>query len=896
MGSVVGDSEGVLALLQRASQAYEREKAALQAAALAAETLLRAQSTVRQGAFDGRAAEDTEETRRGNERGDEHPAFQDETIVELQGSTGDKHALRGLADRKIFAPLPSPSAPPPPTSPVQEETSQEDGDEISRKNHAAGINGALQPCEPSSDTIAMARGETAEGTPLSAASLEISPRRAEDLLLPGEAPHKSESAGGKSEEATMQPSRSEPAKPWRNAVNKIRVDQASGSAITPKSIIEKMKPSRRGNTSRGPSVRHGLEVYPVWQRMQCRARSQADLSLAETKSKPSLKRTLSNALNASADEIVRETRFQKCQKQLNKRCHPSRWTTPPTSGRVLAWNMFGMLCIAYDMVMIPLGFFDVPSSTGTIGLGLCVTCFWTFDIFFRFFVGYNKANGLVERRFCRIACRYLRTWFTLDMGLVVVDWLVFLGESGADTLGLMRLGKTLRTARSLKLMRQARLLRLMKVEGNMRVFFDAFNSEKTATIAKMAALMFFVVMVTHFVACGWYGLTKFEDADTPTWVKYHLEQDGQKPEWYYLYSTSLHWSITQFTPAAMEVYPHNMTERVANIIVVFFALVVFTSLVSSVTSTMTYLNNLNSEETSNKMKLRHWLSENSVSMNLVSRVWAAVRLSLKNKSYRMPMKEVNLLAELPKNVMAEVQEEVFKPVIADHPFFLRYLNRNRAGMRRIFNCTVGELSLDLGEELFAEGDPADRMFFVRSGTLYYEITRQESETVLRMPHRASYILRNRERRGQSDWCSEVALWAHWTYRGALTAASAVELLTIEGNSFRTVMTGFVKTDGVLSTYANEFAEAAYEHWRILDIWCDKEVSEEMSWKAFQQCNSWEDEDSDGEFGESEAESLFSPSEAVNPWSPIMRRQDGSWEKDRSATQGVVARTTTRLFG
>lgn len=901
------NDEDVLALLQRTLQAYEREKAALQAAKAvlnAENAALRAAAavhsshvvsasesrTVSKEASRGGSKETSryasEETRIAGPGSDEHPAFQEQRqdgaigITALHDSAGEKPALCTFSNRDIIRPLPIRCA---------AALKQAKDAEHPRLQSASGVDKTSVSPEPG---IIIDPPQSAEGM-LSSASLRglayTQIASDSEFQLPGASPCSPAPCSPSS------PCSPEGGRQWRDAARKNAMKEAlkeqANDGASPKSVLSRVSSrfARRRSSDRDrQSDKDGqLEVYSVWQRNHLR-RTLRQEEEDQGPLRPNLKRTRSNALSLADDDVAANpySRREQWQKRCGKCANPNRLVIPPAAGRRLAWDLFGLVCITYDLVMIPLGAFDVPSSPGLLAFGLMVTCFWTLDIMFRFFVGYHKPNGLIELRFSRIACRYLRTWFGLDILLVVVDWLVFIGESGADTLGLMRLGKTLRTTRSLKLMRQARLLRLMKVEGNMRLLFDQVNSEKTATIAKMAGLLFFVLASTHFLACGWYALTALEDENSITWVKYHLESDGQKPDWVYLYSTSLHWSITQFTPASMEVYPHNNRERIANVIVVFFALVVFTSLVSSVTSAMTYLNDLSSEETGNKMKLRHWLSENGVSMNLVARVWAAVRTVKRKNRSRMPMKDVRLLAELPKNVMAEVQEEVFRPVFTGHPFFTRYLVRNRASMRRIFNCTVGETSVSLGEELFSEGDPADRMFFVRSGTLYYRISKHELETMMRMPHRSHFLLRGHHCRSQGDWASEVSLWAHWTYRGPLTAASATELITIEGSGFRTIMNGIAKSDSVLCTYANLFAEKAAAHLRTLDIWCDKEASEDIAWKAFQHSIALSDSDSEGSdcFDSDGGSPLWNFSEPGSPWSPELRSAS---ERGFRSTSGEI---------
>merc|ERR1712100_190361 len=95
----------------------------------------------------------------------------------------------------------------------------------------------------------------------------------------------------------------------------------------------------------------------------------------------------------------------------------------------------------------------------------------------------------------------------------------------------------------------------------------------------------------HLIACVWYGLHENFRGNLETWGTMFLPESSETA---YNYATSLHWSLTQLTPASMEVHPRNVHERFFNICVVILAMVAFTSLISSITNAMNHLRDLNS--------------------------------------------------------------------------------------------------------------------------------------------------------------------------------------------------------------------------------------------------------------------------------------------------------------
>merc|ERR1719238_1588509 len=99
--------------------------------------------------------------------------------------------------------------------------------------------------------------------------------------------------------------------------------------------------------------------------------------------------------------------------------------------------------------------------------------------------------------------------------------------------------------------------------------------------------------MNHVMACAWYfvGRTTME-AHVRNWI----EVAGVDTEpLAYKYTTSMHWSMTQFTPASMDVSARNTPERIFSIVVLFFAMVAFSSIVGNITASMNSLHSRKSE-------------------------------------------------------------------------------------------------------------------------------------------------------------------------------------------------------------------------------------------------------------------------------------------------------------
>uniref|UniRef100_A0A7S1Q4G5 Cyclic nucleotide-binding domain-containing protein n=1 Tax=Alexandrium catenella TaxID=2925 RepID=A0A7S1Q4G5_ALECA len=274
----------------------------------------------------------------------------------------------------------------------------------------------------------------------------------------------------------------------------------------------------------------------------------------------------------------------------------------------------------------------------------------------------------------------------------------------------------------------------------------------------------------------------------------------------YHYFTAFHWSITQFTPASMEVVPRNAAERLFTILTISLGLVVFSSFVSNMTHAMTSFQRLTSEQAKKNQNLRQFLSTHRVSMALVHRIIYFCKSS--NSSgvkKRLHEVDVSCLKALPENLLMRLHQEVYADTLACHPLFQKLRDIEDVCFLNICNVAMSERSLTSSEELFRCGTPASTMYFVVAGSLNY--FRGYDMTM------ASMVETDR-------WICECSLWAKWEHRGRLTSWSEVsELMCLDAHEFHRVV---AQTRSVLEVkrYAQLFCTRA-----VLDCGSADEITD-----------------------------------------------------------------------
>ncbi|CAE8602763.1 unnamed protein product, partial [Polarella glacialis] len=257
----------------------------------------------------------------------------------------------------------------------------------------------------------------------------------------------------------------------------------------------------------------------------------------------------------------------------------------PGSKYRVFWDLIGGILILYDLILIPMKVFEMPETTFLITMDWITLIFWTGNVGATLTSGFVK-QGVTIMSPSRILFNYLKTWCIVDCVVLGPDWAFTILASGSGT-------ESVKMLRMLRLARTVRLLRLFKLKWILDSINDYLDSEFMSIITNIVKMVLFLLAINHFIACMWFLITS-DSGDGLNWIKKYGYEDV---DWSMQYLTAFHWSITQFTPAGMEVNPTNGTERIFTLCVVVFALVGFSYVVGSITGSLTQLRGLSEQAT-----------------------------------------------------------------------------------------------------------------------------------------------------------------------------------------------------------------------------------------------------------------------------------------------------------
>jgi len=467
-----------------------------------------------------------------------------------------------------------------------------------------------------------------------------------------------------------------------------------------------------------------------------------------------------------------------------------RWIAHPQSTQRVFWDFFTILLVSWDFIMVPLLlFFNVAPSQLIDGIDLATHVFWTLDIPATFMTGKFDGSRLVMRP-GPVARRYIRSWLCLDLLIVVPEWIaLMLGKSGKVTTSLTAL-------KGLRVVRCLRLLRLVKLEQTLREFQVSVNSNYVILSMGIMKLVVGLVFTNHILACIWYALgNAFDDG----WVRgvsaEEAERTGEETPVLHLYFLSLHWSLTQFH-ASMELVPRNWQERAFAVVVVLFALMTFSSVLSSMTNMVMQLQSLRRDEVKKERILREYLREHQISAYLSARVkmyfQGYVDLRQKKDS------EEKLFRNLPVSILTDLHDEARSPIMVAHNLFLEIRNKNERACRHICHECIEELASGQGEVIFTVGDACTRMLFMERGMYTYKRRRMSIGRLFDEDKPSTLIV------GAGQWVSEASLYTVWTTFGDFAATESGVCLALDAQAFARVVHQYEETYMQVALYARRF--------------------------------------------------------------------------------------------
>jgi hypothetical protein len=439
----------------------------------------------------------------------------------------------------------------------------------------------------------------------------------------------------------------------------------------------------------------------------------------------------------------------------------------------------GLFLVLYDIVILPLGFFNIPEIWWIEAMAWITRFFWTFDIPMALITGFLRLDGTIEMRPGKILRHYLVSWFCVDALIVGSDWFELIGSG----LGFGRLAKA---TRAFRIIRMLRLLRLAKIQQFVRSMVERIHSEALGVILEILQIIAVILIVAHVLGCVWWGIGSKDGENT--WVAHY---DYKHKTFEAQYGMSLHWSFTQFTGGMDEIVAQNPGERFFIIGAYLVCFIQASLFLSSLTSAMTRLHLITNRQVKQIQTLRRFLHQNGISGRTALRIQRNAQHAIAEQQRFMPEKEVELLEYVSEPLRFELHFEMYAHIFETHLFFARYKEECPAVMRKICHFAFSTQLVSRSDVLFSAGElpsePKSYVFF--EGMMHYRAASDEIEVI-----------------ETEQWIAESALWTKWMHRGVLTALADCRLCALSVKKFIEIIDQFEQQEFDPRQYAKAYVE------------------------------------------------------------------------------------------
>ncbi|MES0488899.1 MAG: ion transporter [Leptospirales bacterium] len=411
---------------------------------------------------------------------------------------------------------------------------------------------------------------------------------------------------------------------------------------------------------------------------------------------------------------------------------------PDTKSRIF-WETYIFIITIIVSIEIPLRMvLNYEPDTWLVVFDYILTVSYSLDIIVHFMTGSHIGIKLVMDR-KTVAKNYAKGWLFIDLLATIPFDLL------ANQFPYLRLGK------SLRVIRLSRLFKLFRVASFLsRV---RRNNIINPSVLRLIFLIFWILMVAHYIACGWLYITGIpESSDNVS-----------------AYIQSLYWTITTMTTIGYgDITPQNNLQTLFTIGIEIIGAGMYGFLIGNIANLIANIDIAKAQFREKLERVNTFLKYRNIPDALQNQINAYYDYLWES---RRGYDEASVLAELPLPLKTSVSLYLNREIIEKVPLFK---GASDAFIREII-LHLKPAVVTPGDYVFRIGDTGSEMYFISKGSV--QVISEDESIIYATLSDGSFF-------------GEIALLLHSPRTASIRASDYCDLYVLEKKTFDNVLSRY----------------------------------------------------------------------------------------------------------
>lgn len=464
----------------------------------------------------------------------------------------------------------------------------------------------------------------------------------------------------------------------------------------------------------------------------CSQKEQRQLSPSADRSLSRSSRRRKNGVEVKALERRRTTTLAQKKALWNVRNKPFYILLPHSSFRSV-WDFYIGILLLYVGAFIPYRLSYLGELKGFMkSLEIFVDISFGIDIILNFVTAYETADGRLEVRMKKIAERYVKGYFFLDLiATFPFEWAIRTMQA-QQVSGVNHVSKLSKMPKLFKIIKMTRFLKILRVYRLTRFIREVeINYNIHQGVSRLINIVVVILFATHLVGCLWHAIGVELDVDKA--IESCLNQgdeeslqDGwicreglsERSLWH-KYVASLYWAFSTLTTVGYgDIAARTVGEQGFSMIMMLLGVSWYAYVVGSMSAIIASFDRQNKQIRLKMLQVNTFIREAKLPPALGHRVRRYYEYLLsKRKNGLFGYDADEILMELSTSLRTDIILHVEADLIKKIPFFEGKCPTFVANAIQVFQPVV----VQSGDFIIKEGSAADEMFFLAKGSakVYY---------------------------------------------------------------------------------------------------------------------------------------------------------------------------------